>query len=174
MNWLDGVLLLALVWSALTGVRRGLTFELLSLASWLAALLAAHVFGELVGMLLPWSMPAAVQYAVGFVIVLLGVRLVLVALALGLKALVQDSVLGGVDRGLGGLFGMARGVLLLGLLALGVTLTPLRDEPVWKASVAGAWLTEGVQAARPWISPHLQSLWPKEVPGERGAGFVFV
>lgn len=175
MNWLDGVLVVVLAWSAVTGARRGLVFELISLASWLAALLAARIFGELVGMLLPWpDLPEPAQTAVGFALVLLGVRLALMLVAAGVRALIHDSVLSGVDRSLGGVFGVARGVLVLGLLALGVTLTPLRDAPAWKDSLAAAWLTQGVQAAQPLISPHLQSLWPKAARGGRGAGLVFV
>ena len=46
MNWVDGVLLGALLLSALVGAWRGLVFEAISLISWLLALLAARLFGE--------------------------------------------------------------------------------------------------------------------------------
>ena len=41
MNWIDGVMLGVLVWSAIAGAWRGLVFELVSLVSWGLALLAA-------------------------------------------------------------------------------------------------------------------------------------
>ena len=57
--------------------------------------------------------------------VLLGVRLVLKLLALALRSVIQGSVLSGMDRGLGAVFGMLRGGLLLGLVSLVVLMTPL-------------------------------------------------
>lgn len=166
MNWVDGVLLGTLLLSALVGAWRGLVFEAISLVSWVLALLAARLFGEWVALQLPWpDLPPAVRLGLGFVIVLLVVRLVLKLLALGLRALVQASVLSGADRLLGAVFGLLRGGLLLGLLAFGLMLTPLREQPAWQASRTAACLMQGVVAAKPVIWPKIQTLWLKAQEG---------
>ncbi|WP_157667715.1 CvpA family protein [Comamonas serinivorans] len=162
-NGLDLALLGVLLWSALVGAWRGLVFEVVSLASWVLALMAAWLFADSVARALPWQdLPPGVLHGLGFGLVLLGVRLVLKLLALALRSVIQGSVLSGMDRGLGAVFGMLRGGLLLGLVSLVVLMTPLRDAATWKASFVAAWLTQGVLAARPWVSPELQSLWPQE------------
>ena len=162
MNWVDGVLLGALLLSALVGAWRGLVFEAISLISWLLALLAARLFGEWMAMQLPWpDLAPSVRYGIGFLLVLLVVRLLLKLLALGLRALIHSSVLSGVDRLLGAVFGLLRGGLLLGLLAFGVMLTPMREQVAWNESPTAAWLMQGVTAVRPVIWPKIQTLWLK-------------
>ena len=170
VSWVDAAALVVWLWSALTGAWRGLVFEVISLVSWVLALLAAWLFADLVAMALPWQdWPEGALHALGFALVLLGVRVVLKLVALGLRSLIQSSVLSGVDRLLGAVFGALRGGLLLALVTLLVLMTPLRDAAAWKASWAAVWLTQGVVAARPWISPKLQSLWPEKA-GANAAG----
>ena len=162
MNWVDGILVGALLLSALVGAWRGLVFEAISLVSWLLALLAARLFGEWVAMQLPWpDLPPPVRHGLGFLLVLLVVRLVLKLLALGLRALIHSSVLSGVDRVLGAVFGLLRGGLLLGLLTFGVMLTPMREQTAWRESLTAAWLMQGVAAVKPVIWPKIQTLWLK-------------
>ena len=174
MNWVDGVMLVVLAGSAVAGAWRGLVFELVSLARWGLALLAAWQFADLVAAQLPWyDLPEAVLHGIGFLIVLLVVRLVLKLVALGVRALIQASVLSGVDRMLGAAFGVVRGWLLLSVACLAVMLTPLREQPEWQASRGAIWLRQGVMAIEPWISPKRQSFWPKRAQAQ-AVGTLFV
>jgi membrane protein required for colicin V production len=55
-----------------------------------------------------------------------------------LKALVHATLLGGLDRLLGGIFGALRGLVLLLALAAVVTRTPWAESPAWQQSSGAA------------------------------------
>jgi membrane protein required for colicin V production len=64
---------------------------------------------------------------------------VLVVVAGGLAAwvvreLIWQTGLGGADRALGGLFGFARGVLIVGLVVIGMQSTGIDQDPWWQGS----------------------------------------
>ncbi|MGV8294393.1 CvpA family protein, partial [Pseudomonas aeruginosa] len=65
-----------------------------------------------------------VSYAVVFIIVLLGVGLVNMTLA----ALIRSTGLSPADHGLGGMFGLARGLLIVLALVAAAGYTPLPQE----------------------------------------------
>ena len=76
IGWVDAALLGAIVLSALIGLFRGLTFELLSLAGWFAAWFAALWFGPEIAAHLPIGEPGSTlnrvaAFASAFVLVLL-------------------------------------------------------------------------------------------------------
>src|SRR5687768_1942157 len=114
IGWVDAALLAALALSALIGLFRGLTFELLSLAGWFAAWFAALLFVLLLRTYLPICEPGSTlnrvaAFASAFVVVLL-------LWGLGARAiarLVRATPLRPLDRLLGAAFGLARGVLVL-------------------------------------------------------------
>jgi membrane protein required for colicin V production len=110
MTWADGVLLFVLVISAILAFLRGFVNEVLGIAAWVGAAFAAFWALEPLSAMLgnaiepPWLADAIVIGGV-FLTVLILLKLVIHALA----GRVQDSPLGGVDRSLGALFGIARG-----------------------------------------------------------------
>ncbi|MBU4506144.1 MAG: CvpA family protein, partial [Gammaproteobacteria bacterium] len=53
MNWVDGVLLAVLVLSAVLGLWRGLVYEVISVAGWVAAFLLAQAYADEVAAVLP-------------------------------------------------------------------------------------------------------------------------
>lgn len=173
-NWLDWVLTLTVLLTLLGGVQRGLVFEVLSVVGWLLAFAAAWTFGDSVAQVVPlvdWPQP--VLEAVGFVLTLVVVKLLMWALATGLRALLHASVLRPIDRMLGGAFGVLRGVLLLSLVTWLVMKTPLSEQPVWLESEGAAWLELLVKTGQSWISPKLQTLWPKAADAD-AAGVLLV
>jgi len=116
----DFVVLAILVVSGVLGLVRGLLKEVLSLVAYLLAFVAAIWWGPTV---YTWLEPyiettllrMGVSYAVVFILVLLGVGLVNMTLA----ALIRSTGLSPADHGLGGMFGLARGLLIvLALVAL--------------------------------------------------------
>jgi membrane protein required for colicin V production len=69
-----------------------------------------------------------IAYFALFVATLLAVGLVNMALA----AMVRGTGLSPADRGLGGLFGIVRGLLLVLIIVTLVGYTPLTQEPWWQ------------------------------------------
>ncbi|WP_298678542.1 CvpA family protein [uncultured Lentibacter sp.] len=119
----DGIVALIIVVSALLAYSRGLVREGLAIAGWVIAAMLAFVFA-------PQAQPLVKEIPVlgGFISdscelsMIAGAAaifaLVLVVAALFtpmFSALVQRSVLGGLDQAFGFLFGVARGILLVAI-----------------------------------------------------------
>ena len=127
--------------SALLGVVRGLTREVLSVLGWVAAYLAAQAFCSRVAPDVPVGAPGSgLNLAAAFVLVLLAALIAWSVCSWLIGKAVKASVLNPVDRTLGGVFGLARGLLLVLLLATIVGLTPVAKEPAWRASHGAAGL----------------------------------
>lgn len=117
----DGVVAVVIILSALLAYSRGFVRETLSIASWVVAAIVAYIFAPkaeplvreipiLKGMI---GGQCELSLMVAFVIVLV-IGLVVMAIFTPLfSSMVQRSILGGLDQGIGFLFGAARGVLLV-------------------------------------------------------------
>jgi membrane protein required for colicin V production len=117
----DGVVLAVIVLSAILAYARGLVRELLAITGWVAAGIVAYAFAPALGPLAreapilreligdSCELGVLVGFAAAF-----AVALVIVSLFTPLlSGLVQSSAVGPIDQGLGLLFGVARGVLLV-------------------------------------------------------------
>ncbi|HZV55180.1 MAG TPA: CvpA family protein [Rhodocyclaceae bacterium] len=152
MTVFDYAVLGVIAASSLLGLWRGVVGEVLALAAWVAAFLAARAWAGLAG---GWFAGVvaepALRYAVGFVVVIVGV-LVLFAVARWLLSTLLRAVgLGLVDRLLGAGFGIARGALIVLAVVLVAGMTALPKSQWWRdASLAPA-LETAVIAAKPWL-----------------------
>ncbi len=153
-----GVLLLSLV----IGAWRGLVYELMSLAGWVAAFLLAQWLAQDVAESLPVWREAAVQvrYALAFVLVFVASLFVAAFLSWLLRKLVQTAGLRPADRSLGAIFGLLRGVLLLMVLAVVVQLLGLRTEPWWQDGRAVPVLDVLLAGVKPLLPTSLQAYLP--------------
>jgi membrane protein required for colicin V production len=147
-----GVLALSMAW----GLWRGLVREVISLAGWILAFVAANLFADPLADALPQSIAnpdlrAIVAFVAIFVVVLTLVTLAAIALSKALKS----TGLRGLDRTLGGLFGLARGVLIAVLFALVAGLTSFPQHPMWRSSWSGPMLGRTVEELKPWLPPAL-------------------
>ena len=116
MNWVDLVVLALMLVSALLGILRGLVREVLGVAAWAAAAVAASPYG-LFPHVAPWMRrqfsDPSIADAVAFGGVFLAVLIVLWLVVRVISNAVRGSALGGLDRTLGLVFGLGRGVALL-------------------------------------------------------------
>ena len=120
---IDGAVAVIIVLSALLAYGRGLVRELLAIAGWVGAAFLAFIFAPQVEPLVR-EIPVLGDFIAGscelsiiaaFAAVF-AVALIVVSLFTPLfSSVVQRSALGGVDQGLGFLFGVARGVLLVAI-----------------------------------------------------------
>jgi membrane protein required for colicin V production len=93
---------------------RGLVKEILSLIGWVAAFVLANAFGAKLAPMLPSVIPGeSLRLIVAFIALFLGVRVLMGLLALAIGALIEASGLSLADRGLGGLFGLGRGIVIV-------------------------------------------------------------
>ncbi|HEY8521620.1 MAG TPA: CvpA family protein [Gammaproteobacteria bacterium] len=129
----DYVILFVCLASAAVGVWRGFTKEALSLLTWLAAIWLAWRFSWLVEPLVGrWVEAPSAGVWIARAIVFLLVLIAGAVIAWLVRELVRHTGLSGVDRLLGGVFGFARGALVVGLAVLGLQLTGLDQDPWWQ------------------------------------------
>lgn len=138
--------------SVLLGLWRGVVSELLALAAWVAAFIAARQFGQAAGALFaPWIADAAVRTMAGMAAVFVGVLLVFALARFVIALLLRAVGLGLLDRFLGGVFGIARGVLVAVAAVLVGGMTALPKEPWWREATLAPPLETAVIAAKPWL-----------------------
>jgi membrane protein required for colicin V production len=156
LGWLDLCVGVAILASALVGLWRGVVYELLSLAGWLIAWWTAQRFGaELGAAVLGDSLQPALRGSAGWVLMFV---LALVAWRLMtwvLQRLLHASPLAPVDRGLGGVFGLLRGIVMVLAVVMLVGLTPLAQRPAWRDAPSVQW----AQAVLQVVSPVLPGDW---------------
>jgi len=140
---LDWVVIALLAASVLLGLWRGLVYEVLSVLNWIAAFVLAQWLAPRAAALMPLSRAGeSVQYAAGFVVVFIAALFAGGLLAWAISKLVAAVGLRPVDRVLGGMFGVVRGLVAVLALAVVVHLAGLGHGPWWTesrtAGVAGA------------------------------------
>ena len=161
----DAVVAVVIVLSAILAYSRGLTRELLAIAGWVGAAVLAFLFAAqaeplvkelpVVGEVLAGSCELS-RLAAFAVVFALG--LILMALFTPLfSSMVQRSVLGGVDQGLGFLFGVLRGVILIAVAfvvydrAVAANTVPMVDQS--RSKVVFAAFQQSLEANIPSDAP---------------------
>ncbi len=133
---LDGILIVVMLISALLAMIRGFVREVLSIAAWVAAALAAFL---LYGHVLPYVQPHISQKQLALVVSAGGVfvvTLIIVSfITMRISDYVLDSRIGPLDRTLGFVFGAARGLLLVvvGMLFFNWFIHDEATQPAWVA-----------------------------------------
>ena len=136
MNVTDYLVIAAVIISAVVGAMRGFLREAVALAAWLFALFIAWHFSDLIephlGGLLSGSYvkPWAARVIIVLLILLLGA-----AIGALLDHFVRLSIFSGMDRFLGMVFGVLRGVVLLGVFVILGQLLRLDGERWWSRSL---------------------------------------
>lgn len=147
--------------SALYGVTRGLVFEVISLLGWGAAFWCAQAFATGVAAWLPiGDAEAAWRYPLAFVLVFVGVAFGVGLAASLMRRLVSAAGLSPVDRTLGGAFGLARGAVVLLVLAVMVHLLALSEGAWWRDSRSAGVLDAALQGLKPSLPEKLASYLP--------------
>ena len=162
IGWVDWALLAVLLASVVVGLVRGLVFEVLSLLGWVAAYIAAQAISPEFAPHVPVGAPgSALNHGAAFAIVFVLALIVWMLMARLIRLLVHATPLTLIDRTLGGLFGLARAMVLLLAVATVVSFTPAVRAGSWQASHGAAWLGVLLSGLKPVLPPavarHLQA-----------------
>ena len=118
LNWLDLILAVVIIASAVAGLRTGFTRVVIGLVATVVGLVAGFWTYRMVGETLrPWISSAGMAHAVGFFLVFFGVVLAGALLAAVLSRLLRWVGLSWFNHLLGGVAGFARGALVVAVLA---------------------------------------------------------
>ncbi len=137
MSWLDLVILVIIVLSALISLVRGFVKESISLLTWIVAgVLAFRYFSPLAEMLESYISAPTIRNVVGFAILFVSTLIVGAIVNFIFTQLVNKTGLSGTDRALGVVFGAARGVLIVAMVVLLASLTPMPEAEWWRDSAS--------------------------------------
>jgi membrane protein required for colicin V production len=148
----DYLTIFVLIASIIISTMRGVVREVLSLASWVAAFLAANAYGETLAQWLPVAIPGALtRLIIAFVVLFIGTRLLMGLLILAAEALIRAGGLSFVDRGLGSLFGLARGMLIVLTVVLLCGMTAIPQQPFWKDALLSPLAESAARTIKPFL-----------------------
>jgi len=148
----DYLLLFVLVSSVIISMLRGLVKEILSLLGWVVAFVVANAFGVALAPMLPAAIPGeAGRLMVAYIALFLGVRILMGLASMAIGALVSAAGLSLADRGLGGLFGLARGIVIVlaGVILCGMTAIP--QQAFWRDALLSPIAETGARTVKPFL-----------------------
>ncbi|MDO8961190.1 MAG: CvpA family protein [Methylophilus sp.] len=152
MTVFDYTVLVIVGISVLISLMRGAVREVLSLLGWVIAFYVARTYSSLVVPLLPYDIPSEkLKMLAAFVILFLAVLLVTSLIAIALATLLKDIGLGWLNRLLGGLFGLMRGLLVVVVLMLLAGMTQLPKDERWTNAMFSAPLEALVRTVLIWL-----------------------
>lgn len=133
MNITDIVIIMIILVSISLSWYRGFTREAFSLATWVGALVITYMFGYSFGLLLSNYINASSVVVMGLArVILFGFTLIIGALINNLLGkFIKKSGLSSTDKNLGILFGVARGVVIVMVLAAGIRWFDLNLGQKW-------------------------------------------
>jgi membrane protein required for colicin V production len=172
MNWVDLLVLGVAGLSALIGFVRGLVREVLGIGAWIgAAALAAVAFPLAAANAHTVIANPDIADAVAVGVVFLAGLIVLSLIASWVGGVVRNSALGGLDRSLGLVFGLARGaaLIIIAYIAVGLVEAPAAWPPAVRAARVTHFAYDGaawvVQMVPPRYRPRLEPPPAAPVPG---------
>jgi membrane protein required for colicin V production len=142
---LDVILLGVMLISGLLAMIRGFMREVLSIAGWIAAAVATlWAFGKLKPYAQQYFSNDTVASAVTAVGVFLATLIIVSVFTVRISDKVLDSRIGALDRTLGFLFGLARGLIIVVVAFLFFAwLVPDRSQPEWIRSAKSRVVLQG-------------------------------
>jgi membrane protein required for colicin V production len=135
MPIIDIIIAIAIVISVVVGLIRGFVKEAISIAALLVAIWAALYFGPAVGdVSQSWLSSEELQKWFGRVLVFAVILSIGALLGWALSKIVRWSALSGMDRFLGSVFGIVRGILLVAVAIIGGQFAGFDNDPWWSQS----------------------------------------
>lgn len=152
MSMLDLIVVLVLLLAVVRGLMRGLVDTLFSLAAWILAFIAGRWGAVVLAPMLPIGIEnPAIRYFAGFAVIFLVVLIGVLLLGHALASLVKAAGLGSADTVLGGVLGLAKGLVILVGLTLAAGLTSLPRTDFWKQAMLSGTLQSMAQSALPLV-----------------------
>ncbi len=157
LNNLDVVFLIITGVSALVGIARGMTKELLSLAGWILAAVAVFYMTPLLDPVMQKYIASKVLASVVSGMMILIVFCVVWILTVDkIASVIRSSKLSALDRVLGFAFGMVRGIIIVILIAMMLT-TLIPEESKKGVFAESKYFNEASECAEPLMAMIPQS-----------------
>ncbi len=162
MNAVDIAIISVTGISCLFGLWRGFIKEVLSLVSWVAALVLARMYSETVSELMSGVISnEGARYVTAFVLIFVAVMLIGTLITSLFTKLLSATGLSFVNRLFGGVFGIARGAVIV-LVILFITNVFVSETALWQESQ----LIPYGMSAIDWSRTYIEEMGGIEVPGQ--------
>ena len=155
----DYIIIAILLISAIMGLVRGLLREAIAIVTWFLAIVLAWSFGSSVepymgGVLVGSPLRIWAARTIVFVLVLLLGG----AVAVILGHFVRVSMFAGMDKFLGFVFGLVRGVVIVGALTIAIQALRMDEDARWKNSRLMPYAIGVADALRGMVGENLERL----------------
>ena len=135
MSPVDIAIVVVLLVSAIIGIFRGFIREVLSLASWLVAIYVAWTFAAQGAVYLePYVSQKELRGIASFAAIFVGTLIIVSIISYVIYRLFALAGITGLDRSLGGIFGLIRGVVIVALMILAATFMDFAPHPWFQSS----------------------------------------
>jgi membrane protein required for colicin V production len=152
MTAFDYAVLIIIGSSVVLSVVRGFAREVLALAGWVIAFLAANALSGVVSdWFAPFIQDGSLRTLSAFVSVFVVTLIAVSLIGMAISRFLKKAGLGLEDRLLGGFFGLARGLLIVLTLVLLSGLTALPRQPAWSDAMLSPPLEALAAAMKPWL-----------------------
>ena len=156
MSIVDIAIIAIVIISMLIGIFRGFIREILSLFSWLGALWLAYTYATSGGTYLePYIDQPPLRVVVAFAGIFICALIAFSIVSYLLYRLLAIAGISGVDRSLGMLFGLLRGIIVVSLLILASVFMDFTSQPWWQDALLVDYFTP--------VTEFIRSLLPDDI-----------
>lgn len=162
MTGIDYAFIAVIIISTLFSLLRGFVKEAISLGTWIIAMWVSTTFASNLSNFMPDSIEnPAFKMGLAFIALFVATLILGVMVNLLLNQVINKTGLSSVDRALGTVFGLARGVLIVTVFVMLASLTSIQEQEFWK----DAELVERFQSLASWLQVYLPDNISDSLPG---------
>ncbi len=136
MTAFDYAVVIVILLSAGLGIWRGFIYEIFALGAWITAIVSAVVFGQKVAIWMTFNIDEWLKLVAAYALVFIAVFITVSVTGYVFTKIVRAVGLSPVDRGLGAMFGIVRGVLIVTVLVFLAGFSGLRQSDWWQQSAS--------------------------------------
>jgi membrane protein required for colicin V production len=164
MNFIDLILILIILLFAIQGFRKGLIYEIASLAGLILGIYASfHFAGYLEGYLAEYlNVPEKYSAVTAFILIFLLVVIVLHLVGKIIENIIDLVALGFLNKLAGSVFGLAKGIVLLSLAFL--VLNHFDNELISKENREESFLYKPIESVAPLLWEGFEKYGRDEIP----------
>jgi membrane protein required for colicin V production len=138
--------------SMLFGLVRGAVREVFALVSWVLAFIVAKEYSVQLNLWMEHFVSnPSLRLLSAFAILFVAMLIVLGLIGYFLSALMKKIGLGSLDKSLGALIGLVRGVVVMLVLVILGGLTPLPQQNDWRHALTSRWFESLAHSVKPWL-----------------------
>jgi len=152
MTSFDYAVLTIIGLSVIFSVMRGMVKEVLAIIGWVAAFYVARTYTDQLLPMMPADIPTeSLRVLAAFLVLFLATLLLASLLGIALSAIIKKIGLGWLNRLLGAMFGVVRGLVIVCILVFLAGLTELPKDARWRNAMFSAPIEALVVSLLPWV-----------------------